>query len=340
MDTTKKMNTFEIAQQQTYPNAISEIKQGQKRTHWMWYIFPQIYGLGKSEIAKQYAICSSNEAKAFIEHNILGNNLRDICNTLLNLQTTNAVDIFGEIDAIKLKSSMTLFDAIQPNNVYSEVLNKFFNGERDHLTLCRIMLESRIKNALNFIGIDAKDFNITPNMYTSYREKPTHRFSHIYRVMIGTAFIAHKINEPRLGLLAFIAAFIHDLARLNDGSDHQHGRRAAETKLPKLTHLLSKYQITPNEYDMIAKATTYHCEHMQGHISSECFTVCKILSDADALDRCRFHSEGARLNVRLLHFQESKKCIAPVDFICKESVRQNKIQTEIPFEEFIKVAIF
>ena len=104
-----------------------------------------------------------------------------------------------------------------------------------------------------------------------------------------------------------------------------------------LNHLLSKYKISAQEYEMIAKASTYHCERLEEKLSDDCYKVCKMLSDADALDRCRFHNEEDRLNVKFLHFEVSKKCIAPIDFICKESVRQRKIYTEIPFGEFIKV---
>ena len=143
-----------------------------------------------------------------------------------------------------------------------------------------------------------------------------------------------------MGLLAFIAIFTLDLARKNGSYDPQHGRRAAQTKLPKLTHLLSKYKVTPREYEMIAKAVTYHCEAIREKLSDDCFKVCKMLSDADALDRCRFHNSEDRLNVKFLYFPESRRCISPIDFICKESVRQNKIYHEIPFEEFIKVAQF
>jgi uncharacterized protein (DUF1810 family) len=335
-----KILDFEVAHKSHFANALEEVKCGHKQAHWMWYIFPQIYGLGTSDTAKRYAICSLDEATAFAEHNTLGENLRNISGELLHLQGVTASQIFGDIDAQKLQSSMTLFDAIYTNSVYGQVLDKYFNGERDKKTLCRLTLNDRVINALNYIGVEAKDFNIVPGMYSFQRTRPTHRFSHIYRVMIGTALIAHKIKEPRLGLLAFIAAFIHDLARENDGHDPQHGRRAAQTKLPKLTHLLSKYNITPEEYDIIAKASTYHSEHMQYRVSDECFKTCKILSDADALDRCRFENREARLDVSYLHFNESRSCITPIDFICKESVRQGKIYTEIPFEEFIKVAQF
>lgn len=337
---TTKILDFEVAYQNYFATALEEIKRGQKQSHWMGYIFPQIYGLGTSDIAKHYAICSLDEATAFAEHNTLGENLRNISGELLHLQGLTASQIFGDIDARKLQSSMTLFDAICPNGVFEQVLDKYYGGVRDKFTLCRLNLNDRMVNALNYIGVETKDFNIVTGMYSFQRTRPTHRFSHIYRVMIGTALIAHKIKEPRLGLLAFIAAFIHDLARENDGHDSQHGRRAAKTKLPKLTHLLSKYYITPEEYDIISKASTYHSEQMRDRVSDECFKTCKILSDADALDRCRFENREARLNVNYLHFKESRNCIAPIDFICKESVRKGKIYTEIPFEEFIKVAQF
>ena len=335
-----KIIDFEKAHQSCFAKALEEIKHGQKQSHWMWYIFPQIYGLGVSETAQHYAICNLDEAKAFVEHPILGENLHNICGELMRLQELSAQQIFGHTDALKLQSSMTLFDAIYPNNIFAQVLDKYYGGERDKKTLCRMSLHKRMFDALTYIGVEAKDFKIVPSMYDSYSAKPMHRFSHIYRVMIGTALIAHKIQELRLGLLAFIAAFIHDLARVNDGHDPQHGRRAAETKLPKLTNLLSKYNITSEEYDIIAKASTYHCEQIHEMLSNECFKVCKMLSDADALDRCRFHREEARLNVRFLHFAESRSCITPIDFICKESVRQGKINTEMPFDEFIKVVQF
>lgn len=331
---------FECEHERFFATALNEIEQGRKRSHWMWYIFPQIYGLGSSDLAKRYAICSLDQAKAFVGHDTLGNNLRRICSVLLGLEGLSAIEIFGSPDDKKLESSMTLFDAVCPDSVFADVLDKYFDGERDKLTLCRLSLNERVTNALNFIGVEAKDFNIVPKMYDCYRAQPMHRFSHIYRVMIGSALIAYKMGESRLGLLAFVAAFIHDLSRQNDGHDPHHGRRAAETKLPLLTNLLSKYRITEQEYDLIAKAATYHSEQIQEALSDECFRVCKILKDADALDRCRFNNPHARLNVDYLHFNESKSCIAPIDFIYKECVRQNKIQNEIPFEDFIKVARF
>ena len=335
-----KIEDFREAHTLYFQTALSEIEQGCKQGHWMWFIFPQIYGLGKSCTANRYAICSLQEANAFLGDEVLGSNLRRICEALLKLKGLGAKQIFGGIDAMKLHSSMTLFDAIQPNSIFGQVLDKYYNGERDKRTLCRLGLNDRMLKALEFIGVDAKDFNIVPQMYDLQRTEPTHRFSHTYRVMIGAALIAHKIKESRLGLLAFIAAFTHDLARQNDGYDPQHGRRAARKKLPELTRLLLTYEVTPQEYEMIAKAVTYHCETIREQLSDDCLKVCKMLSDADALDRCRFHNSEDRLNVEFLYFRKSRRCISPIDFICKESVRQNKIYHEIPFKEFIKVAQF
>jgi uncharacterized protein (DUF1810 family) len=335
-----KIEDFREAHTLYFQTALSEIEQECKQGHWMWFVFPQIYGLGKSSTARRYAICSFQEANAFLGDEVLGSNLRRICEALLKLQGSDAGQIFGGLDAMKLQSSMTLFDAVQPHSIFGEVLDKYYGGKRDKLTLCRLGLDDRMQKALEFIGVDAKDFKIVPQMYDFQRTEPTHRFSHTYRVMIGTALIAHKIKESRLGLLAFIAAFTHDLARQNDGYDPQHGRRAAQRKLPMFTHLLSNYKVTPQEYEMIAKAVTYHCETIREKLTDDCFKVCKMLSDADALDRCRFHNSEDCLNVKFLHFQESRRCIEPIDFICKESVRLNKIYYEIPFEEFIKVAQF
>ena len=335
-----KIADYESAHLYSYSNALAEIKQGRKQTHWMWYIFPQIYGLGESERAIRYAIYDRATAQAFLDSPTLGRNLREICNALMELRGVSAEQVFGGIDARKLRSSMTLFDALCPNDIYAQVLDKYFNGTRDNFTLCRLGLNNQLHDALKFIGVDAGDFNITPNMYNFQRSKPTHRFSHIYRVMIGAALIAKKINEPRLGLLAFIAAFVHDLARQNDGDDPTHGRRAAETKLPLFTHILSKYNISEEEYDMIARAVTYHCERIGERISLECYKVCKILSDADALDRCRFRDSYSSLNRDFLHFPESHKCITPIEFVFKESYRHHKMMTEIPFADFITVTRF
>ena len=116
--------------------ALAEIKAGRKRSHWMWYIFPQIKGLGFSETSRYYALESIEEAKEFLHHPILGKNLLTITSELLTLNTTNARLIFGTPDDMKLFSSMTLFSLISPTNpIFIQVLEKFFNGEKDERTI-------------------------------------------------------------------------------------------------------------------------------------------------------------------------------------------------------------
>ncbi len=130
------LKRFIDAQKSHYPIALSEIKNGRKRTHWMWYIFPQIQGLGFSETSKFYAIKDINEADEFAKHPVLGNRLILICNELLKLESDNANEIFGSPDDLKLKSSMTLFSSLpNPNPIFQAVLDKFFSGKNDNKTL-------------------------------------------------------------------------------------------------------------------------------------------------------------------------------------------------------------
>ncbi len=130
------LNRFINAQKTDYAVALSEIKNGRKQSHWMWYIFPQIHGLGFSETSRFYAIKNMQEAEAFLNHEVLGPRLIDICNELLKLETNNAHQIFGSPDDVKLKSSMTLFSLLpDPNPVFQSVLNKFFHGIKDMKTM-------------------------------------------------------------------------------------------------------------------------------------------------------------------------------------------------------------
>ena len=131
----KTLNRFIGAQDADYPVALSEIKQGRKKSHWMWYIFPQIQGLGFSETSKYYAIKNVKEAVEFLKHPVLGNRLINICQALLNLPGTDANKVFGSPDDLKLKSSMTLFASLKDTSpVFKMVLDKFFNGTQDDRT--------------------------------------------------------------------------------------------------------------------------------------------------------------------------------------------------------------
>lgn len=135
-----KMNNdlerFLIAQQTYYQTALQEIKSGKKRSHWMWFIFPQIAGLGYSETARYYAIKNMEEAKAYMEDHTLGTNLIEISQALLEIKSNDAEEVMGWPDNLKLKSSMTLFALAKPEcEVFQKVLDKFFHGERDQRTV-------------------------------------------------------------------------------------------------------------------------------------------------------------------------------------------------------------
>ena len=130
-----KLDRFTKAQEDAYLIALNEIKNGKKQSHWMWYIFPQIKGLGMSEISRYYGIDDEDEAKKYLDNDILGFRLREITLELLKLDIDNPVDIFGVIDAMKLKSSMTLFDYVSDDKIFSKVLTKYYNGEVDDKTI-------------------------------------------------------------------------------------------------------------------------------------------------------------------------------------------------------------
>lgn len=142
----RNLNRFLKPQEQEFKVALSQIKSGRKIGHWMWYIFPQFEGLGFSETSKFYAIQDLEEAREFLNHPILGANLKQICNTLLQLEESNALKIMGSPDDKKLKSSMTLFTVVakKDETVFQKVLNKYFNGEGDDKTLQ--LLKENFKN--------------------------------------------------------------------------------------------------------------------------------------------------------------------------------------------------
>lgn len=129
------LNRFIEAQSGVYHIALKELQDGRKRSHWMWYIFPQFKHLGYSRNSKFYGISGPEEAAAYLENPVLSQRLREVSATILNLPTDDAVEIFGEIDARKLQSSMTLFDLVSPNDIYAQVLDKYFNGQRDKITI-------------------------------------------------------------------------------------------------------------------------------------------------------------------------------------------------------------
>lgn len=132
---------FIEAQKNIYPTALRELQEGRKRSHWMWYVFPQLKHLGHPYNAKFYGISGTAEAAEYLKDPILGSRLREVSNAILNLSTIDAIEMFGGIDSRKLKSSMTLFDLVSPNDIFARVLDKYFNGQRDNLTINHIKNE-------------------------------------------------------------------------------------------------------------------------------------------------------------------------------------------------------
>ena len=130
------LKRFLEAQENDFERALAEIKRGRKQSHWMWYIFPQIAGLGFTSTSKFYAIKDRAEAESYLAHSVLGKRLVEISNALLEVEGKTANQIFGSPDDVKLKSSMTLFGALENTNpVFRKVLDKYFNGAKDQRTL-------------------------------------------------------------------------------------------------------------------------------------------------------------------------------------------------------------
>ena len=129
------LQRFLAAQDFNYRTALEEVRNGEKRSHWIWFIFPQLAVLGHSGNAKYYGISGLDEAKAYLAHPVLAERLREITNALLQHKGRDAADIFGGLDAMKVRSSMTLFDAASPADIFREVLDTFYDGIADKLTL-------------------------------------------------------------------------------------------------------------------------------------------------------------------------------------------------------------
>ena len=131
------LDRFVAAQNQadTFATAVAELRAGAKRSHWMWFVFPQIAGLGQSPTSRRYAIASLEEARAYLAHPVLGPRLIECARILCELEGKTAQDVFGGIDAIKLRSSMTLFARADPSNpVFGQVLDAYFGGVPDEAT--------------------------------------------------------------------------------------------------------------------------------------------------------------------------------------------------------------
>ena len=137
------LERFVTAQEGDYERALSEIRSGRKRTHWMWYVFPQVEGLGSSPTSRRYSIKSLEEARAYLDHPILGPRLRATADAALAVEGRAARDVFGSPDDLKLRSSATLFASLSPpGSVFDRLIDKYFGGERDTRTL-QLLAERR-----------------------------------------------------------------------------------------------------------------------------------------------------------------------------------------------------
>jgi len=132
------LDRFVRAQAADYDRALSELSDGKKRSHWMWYIFPQIEGLGQSAMSHRYSIKSVAEARAYLDHPVLGPRLRECFAAVQNIEGRSALEIFGSPDDSKLRSCATLFAHATGEGVFEQVLQKYFNGQHDEETLRRL----------------------------------------------------------------------------------------------------------------------------------------------------------------------------------------------------------
>ena len=130
------LERFVVAQEDTYARALAELRAGRKTSHWMWWVFPQVAGLGTSGTSQAYAIADLAEARAYLRHDVLGPRLLECCRALLDLEDVSAERVLGSVDAMKLRSSMTLFAHADPSEpVFRDVLERLYDGHEDERTV-------------------------------------------------------------------------------------------------------------------------------------------------------------------------------------------------------------
>ncbi len=164
------LERFIEAQKYDYDGALREIKNGLKQGHWIWYVFPQIKGLGHSYNSEFYGISSKEEAKAYLEHPVLGSRLREIAQALLDYNNKTADDILGFPDVLKVRSCMTLFDLVSPNDIFNDVLYKYYEGQRCDKTIWRLGFhDDKLKHQIKYSRITiTKDCTV---LLTDYDNK-------------------------------------------------------------------------------------------------------------------------------------------------------------------------
>lgn len=128
------LQRFLDAQQGDYEHALAEVRNGRKYSHWIWYIFPQLKGLGMSYNSQYYGISGKEEAEAYLSHPVLGERLREITSAFLQLKSKTAEEVFGSLDAMKVLSCMTLFNEVAPGDLFRQVIDRYYQGEKDEMT--------------------------------------------------------------------------------------------------------------------------------------------------------------------------------------------------------------
>jgi uncharacterized protein (DUF1810 family) len=142
----------------TYLHALDQLRRGRKESHWMWFVFPQLAGLGRSRLAREYAIASADEARAYARHPVLGERLRECARTLIASGLHDPVAIFGVVDSFKLRSSMTLFSRAVPDEpLFGQVIDEFFDGAADPWTVERV--EARSRGSAGWRGGEVGEFS-------------------------------------------------------------------------------------------------------------------------------------------------------------------------------------
>lgn len=198
-----------------------------------------------------------------------------------------------------------------------------------HIKTFRQLTTDELYAALAHIGVEVDDFLLKNEYFTRSKHEPIHGIGHIYRTMIGCALLGYLLQKPRIALLAFCGAYIHDLGRTNDYADYSHGEKAVRYHFDKFDSLWNKYQLTDTEKEWIKQAVIQHAQQEWMTKSDEGYDVMAILKDADALDRCRIGD----LDPELLRFSESRQLIGIIEGICEKSFFVNN---DISLFDFIK----
>ena len=191
---------------------------------------------------------------------------------------------------------------------------------------------NHIEAACVYIGVDMADFNLRNEMFSRPQHEPIHGIGHIYRTMIGCAVLGVMLQKPREALLAFCGAYIHDLARRDDGVEYMHGSDATLYKFPLYAALWDKYSLSEKEREWVCQAVSQHSTKEWMKVGDEGYDVMAILKDADALDRCRIGD----LNPAMLRYAESRELINIIEYYCINTIELNE---DIEFKEFISCCI-